>query len=204
MLSSLPPLQRGNVEKDAIGPGSEPMEPEEELQGSSQKEPLSHGIGRMCRPDNGDAQRSPPVPVAGPLIPTGAGSPGPDGTGASPDDDWDDRHYSDSDRPTDEAADADIDVNWDDVSSNSSVHGHRGRDDESSNRSQPATKRSRSTQVSDEFVKRSVEPSPEATTGTATNDTHLTQLQRLEVIVDLLESLARSGLPTLINSFQRR
>ena len=121
---------------------------------------------------------------------------------ASPDDDWDDRHHSDSDRSTDEAADADIDVNWDDVSSNSSVHGHRGRDDESSNRSQPATKRSRSTQVSDEFVKRSVEPSPEATTGTATNDTHLTQLQRLEVIVDLLESLARSGLPTLINSFR--
>ena len=52
-------------------------------------------------------------------------------------------------------------------------------------------------------MKRSVEPSPEATTGTATNDNHLTQLQRLEVIVDLLESLARSGLPTLINSFQR-
>ena len=53
------------------------------------------------------------------------------------------------------------------------------------------------------FVKRSVEPSPEATTGTATDDSHLTQLQRLEVIIDLLESLARSGLPTLINSFQR-
>ena len=115
---------------------------------------------------------------------------------ASPDDDWEDRYYNDSDRQADDAADADIDVNWDDVSSDSSVHGHRGRDDESSNRSQPATKRSRSTQVSDEFVKRSVEPSPEATTGTATNDDHLTQLQRLEVIVDLLESLARSGLPT--------
>ena len=52
-------------------------------------------------------------------------------------------------------------------------------------------------------MKRSVEPSPEATTGTATNDNHMTQLQRLEVIIDLLESLARSGLPTLINSFQR-
>ena len=120
-----------------------------------------------------------------------------------PDAYWEDRYYNDSDRQADDAADADIDVNWDDVSSDSSVHGHRGRDDESSNRSQPATKRSRSTQVSDEFVKRSVEPSPEATTGTATNDNHLTQLQRLEVIVDLLESLARSGLPTLINSFQR-
>ena len=48
-----------------------------------------------------------------------------------------------------------------------------------------------------------MEPSPEATTGTVTNDNHLTQLQRLEVIVDLLESLARSGLLTLINSFQR-
>ena len=48
-------------------------------------------------------------------------------------------------------------VNWDNVSSACSVHGHRGQDDESSNRSQPATKRSRSTQVSDEFVKRSVE-----------------------------------------------
>ena len=67
MLSSLPPPQRGNVENDAIGTGSEPMEPEDGLQGSSQKEPLSHG--------------SPPVPVAGPLNPTGAGSPGPDGTG---------------------------------------------------------------------------------------------------------------------------
>ena len=122
---------------------------------------------------------------------------------ASPDGAWEDRYYNDSDRQADDAADADIDVNWDDVSSDSSVHGHRGRDDESSNRSQPATKRSRSTQVSDEFVKRSVEPSPEATTGTATNDSHLTQLQRLEVIIDLLESLARSGLPTLINSFQR-
>ena len=44
-----PPPQRGNVENDAIGPGSEPMEPEDGLQGSSQKEPLSHGIGRMCR-----------------------------------------------------------------------------------------------------------------------------------------------------------
>ena len=122
---------------------------------------------------------------------------------ASPDDDWEDRYNNDSDRQVDDAADADIDVNWDDVSSDSSVHGHRGRDDESSNRSQPATKRSRSTQVSDEFVKRSVEPSPKATTGTATNDNHLTQLQRLEVIIDLLESLARSGLPTLINSLQR-
>ena len=94
-------------------------------------------------------------------------------------------------------------VNWDNVFSASSVHGHRGRDDASSTRSQPATKRSRSTQVSDEFVKRSVEPSPEATTETAADDGHLTQLQRLEVIIDLLESLARSGLPTLINSFQR-
>ena len=97
----------------------------------------------------------------------------------------------------------DTEVNWDDVSSASSVHGHRGRDDESSNLSQPATKRSRSTQVSDEFVKRSAEPFSETTTGTATDDSHLTQLQRLEVIIDLLESLARSGLPTLINSFQR-
>ena len=97
----------------------------------------------------------------------------------------------------------DTEVNWDNVSSASSVHGHRGRDDESSNRSQPATKRSRSAQVSDEFVKRSVEPSPEATTDTAADDGHLTQLQQLEVIIDLLESLARSGLPTLINSFQR-
>ena len=124
-------------------------------------------------------------------------------TQASPDDDWEDRYYNDSDRQADDAADADIDVSWDDVSSDSSVHGHRGRGDASSNRSQPATKRSRSTQVSDEFVKRSVEPSPKATTGTATNDNRLTQLQRLEVIIDLLESLARSGLPTLINSFQR-
>ena len=64
-------------------------------------------------------------------------------------------------------------VNWDNVSSASSVHGHRGRDDESSNRSQPATRRSRSTQVSDEFVKRSVEPSSEATTETAADDSHL-------------------------------
>ena len=53
------------------------------------------------------------------------------------------------------------------------------------------------------FVQRSVEPSPEATTDTSANDSHLTQLQRLEVIIDLLESLARSGLPTLINSFQK-
>ena len=52
-------------------------------------------------------------------------------------------------------------------------------------------------------MKRSVELSPEATTGTATDDSHLTQLQSLEVIIDLLESLARSGLPTLINSFQK-
>ena len=73
-----PPPLRGNVEKDAIGPGSEPMVPEEGLQGSSQKEPLSHGTGRMCRPDKGDAPRSPPVPVAGPLNPAGAGNPGPD------------------------------------------------------------------------------------------------------------------------------
>ena len=52
-------------------------------------------------------------------------------------------------------------VNWDNVSSASSVHGHRGRDDASS-------------KVSDEFVKRSVEPSPEATTETAADDSHLT------------------------------
>ena len=76
-----PPPLRGNVGKDTIGPGSEPMEPEEGLQQSSQKEPLSHGTGRMCRPDKGDAPRSPPVAVAGPLNPAGAGNPGPDRTG---------------------------------------------------------------------------------------------------------------------------
>ena len=76
---------------------------------------------------------------------------------ASPDEDWEE-HYDDSDRQVDDMDGDDTEVNWDNVSSASSVHGHRGRDDESSNRSQPATKRSRSTQVSDVFVKRSVEP----------------------------------------------
>ena len=32
---------------------------------------------------------------------------------ASPDDDWEDRYYNDSDRQADDAADADIEVNWD-------------------------------------------------------------------------------------------
>ena len=119
---------------------------------------------------------------------------------AFPDGVWEESNRDDSDRQADDMDGDDTVVNWDNVSS---AHGHRGRDDASSTRSQPATKRSRSTQVSDEFVKRSVEPSPEATTETAADDGHLTQLQRLEVIIDLLESLARSGLPTLINSFQR-
>ena len=103
-----------------------------------------------------------------PLNPAGARSPGPNDwqddswrdnrwrwSQESPDDDWEDRYYDDSDRQADDMEGDDTEVNWDNVSSASSVHGHRGRGDESSNRSQPATKRSRSTQVSDEFVKRS-------------------------------------------------
>ena len=44
-----PPPPEGNVEKGAIGPGSEPMEPEEGLQGSLQKEPVLEGCAGQTK-----------------------------------------------------------------------------------------------------------------------------------------------------------
>ena len=65
----------------------------------------------------------------------------------------------------------------------------------------PASKRSRSTQVSDEFVRRQQEAeSPQAA---PTEDLCATQIQRLHRVVELLEQLAQAGLPTLLSTFKR-
>ncbi|CAE7314010.1 TRPT1, partial [Symbiodinium sp. CCMP2592] len=65
----------------------------------------------------------------------------------------------------------------------------------------PASKRSRSTQVSDEFIRRQQEGEPlHAVPKEAPSST---QRDRLAKVVDLLEVLARASLPTLLNSFWR-
>ena len=114
---------------------------------------------------------------------------------------WDvEQQEGDNDETQDEHTDSKDfgDVDWDNVSSDSSEHGPRG---EFRAQMQPASKRSRSTQVSDEFVRR--RPAVEPPSGAAQDDLCKDQMERLEVIIELLEQLAKAGLPTLINAFQR-
>ena len=108
-----PPPPRGNVEKDAIGPGSEPMEPEEGLQGSSPKEPLSHGIGRQRRRAEEPASSGGRAPEPSWSWESWSRWDWQDDSWqgshwkwsqASPDADWEDRYYNDSDRQADDAA----------------------------------------------------------------------------------------------------
>ena len=63
------------------------------------------------------------------------------------------------------------------------------------------SKRSRSTQVSDEFVKRQTEAAPSQ--AAPPEEPCADQMARLSKVVDLLEQLAHAGLPTLINAFYR-
>eukprot|EP00439_Symbiodinium_sp_Y106_P053665 s5701_g7.t1 len=65
----------------------------------------------------------------------------------------------------------------------------------------PASKRSRSTQVSDEFVRRQQEAESPQTA--PTEDLCATQIQRLHRVVELLEQLAQAGLPTLLSTYYR-
>ena len=65
----------------------------------------------------------------------------------------------------------------------------------------PASKRSRSTQVSDEFVRRQQEAESPQTA--PTEDLCATQIQRLHRVVELLELLAQAGLPTLLSTYYR-
>ena len=53
------PPRRGNVDKGHPDAGSELMEPEEGLQGSSQKEPLSHSTGRAREEPASSSGRAP-------------------------------------------------------------------------------------------------------------------------------------------------
>ncbi len=62
-------------------------------------------------------------------------------------------------------------------------------------------KRSRSTQVSDEFVRRQQEAAPPQ--AAPPEDLCATQIQRLHRVVELLEQLAQPGLPTLLSTFYR-
>ena len=84
---------------------------------------------------------------------------------------------------------------------------------------QPASKRSQSTQVSEEFVRRQqaadppkVAPRSRSTQGQQAadppqvappDDLCKDELARLDTVVGLLEQLAKAGLPTLINTFYR-
>ena len=65
----------------------------------------------------------------------------------------------------------------------------------------PASKRSRSTQVSDEFVRRQQEAESPQTA--PTEDLCATQIQRLHRVVELLEQLAQAGLPMLLSTYYR-
>ncbi|CAE7217077.1 trpt1, partial [Symbiodinium sp. CCMP2456] len=66
----------------------------------------------------------------------------------------------------------------------------------------PASKRSRSTQVSDEFVQRQQAGKPVSAPPPA-EDLCANQLDRLHKVVELLEKLANAGLPTLLHAFYR-